>query len=289
MASLRDFLRLVRLPGIFTAQADIAAAFLVAGGTSLTSLALLLAATSLFYAAGMALNDYYDFAIDLRERPDRPLPSGRITRNIAFALGLAALFSAVLLCGLAGRQSLLVGIILAGCIFAYDRGLKHYNLVGPACMGSCRYLNFLLGLSVAPFACHTFLLPLMGGIYVFGITLLSRKETEPGPGSDAIVAAACSVMLAVMLYSILFWYSFLPNKAGIIAVNLWALALFALLFNLFGKTDPAATRKTVSIMLLGLVLLDGIIVLGTREPLWALPVWGLCLPSVIAARKFYLT
>ena len=39
---------------------------------------LLVAASVFLYLAGMVLNDVYDVEIDRRERPDRPLPSGRI-------------------------------------------------------------------------------------------------------------------------------------------------------------------------------------------------------------------
>ena len=37
----------------------------------------------LLYAAGLLWNDYFDFAEDLRDRPDRPLPSGRVHPRIA--------------------------------------------------------------------------------------------------------------------------------------------------------------------------------------------------------------
>ncbi len=35
------------------------------------------------YAAGIALNDVFDYEIDLKERPGRPLPSGRVSRRFA--------------------------------------------------------------------------------------------------------------------------------------------------------------------------------------------------------------
>ena len=53
---------------------------------------------SLLYIAGMILNDAVDAKIDARERPDRPIPSGRVSRRAAFiaagiglALGVASL------------------------------------------------------------------------------------------------------------------------------------------------------------------------------------------------------
>src|SRR5262249_39181553 len=47
------------------------------------------------------------------------------------------------------RTSLGVATILAGCVLAYDAGLKRTAL-GPEVMGACRALNVLLGMSQAP-------------------------------------------------------------------------------------------------------------------------------------------
>ena len=33
-----------------------------------------------FYTAGMILNDLLDYEVDVRERPERPLPSGAVSR-----------------------------------------------------------------------------------------------------------------------------------------------------------------------------------------------------------------
>ena len=49
------------------------------GGTVLLAVALVL-----YYTAGMYLNDLFDLDIDRRERPERPLPSGRVTKREAF-------------------------------------------------------------------------------------------------------------------------------------------------------------------------------------------------------------
>src|SRR5262245_63491269 len=50
-----------------------------------------LAAGSLFYSGGMALNDAFDAEIDARERPERPIPSGRVSRGTVLALGFGML------------------------------------------------------------------------------------------------------------------------------------------------------------------------------------------------------
>ena len=51
------------------------------------TLILLVAASTLLYAGGVALNDVYDVDIDRQERPERPIPSGRISLAAARRLG----------------------------------------------------------------------------------------------------------------------------------------------------------------------------------------------------------
>ena len=78
---LRDYLELMRLPNVFTSMADVAMGFLfvreLATAIDAWLLAVLLGASSLLYLAGVVLNDVFDLELDSRERPDRPLPSGR--------------------------------------------------------------------------------------------------------------------------------------------------------------------------------------------------------------------
>src|SRR5438034_11690528 len=72
--------RLVRLPNVFTALADIGLGILVAGPVTVGAApaALLLLASACLYCGGMVWNDYFDVEQDRRERPFRPIPSGAI-------------------------------------------------------------------------------------------------------------------------------------------------------------------------------------------------------------------
>jgi 4-hydroxybenzoate polyprenyltransferase len=104
---LNDWLRLVRLPNLATAVADPLAGFvIVAGLADLGWLPpagwLALLASACLYAAGMVQNDVVDLEIDRAERPDRPLPAGRIplARAALMANGLLAV-GALAACGAA--------------------------------------------------------------------------------------------------------------------------------------------------------------------------------------------
>src|SRR5207237_816269 len=65
-------------------------------------IALLVAASSCLYLAGMVLNDYFDRRRDAVERPARPIPSDRISPGAAAGLGAALLVCGVALAAAAG-------------------------------------------------------------------------------------------------------------------------------------------------------------------------------------------
>src|SRR5947209_6055996 len=91
------YARLLRLPNVFTAVADIA----LAGAVSLAipvnrvSFLLVALASACLYCSGMVWNDYFDVEQDARERPFRPLPSGRIALRTAWLLAVALMAAGV--------------------------------------------------------------------------------------------------------------------------------------------------------------------------------------------------
>src|SRR5437868_9733298 len=112
-----DFARLVRLPNAFTAMADICLGALVTGALPerLVPFIFLLMASTCLYCAGMVWNDFFDLEQDKRERPFRPIPSGRVTRRQAALFGAGLLAAGVLWAALAGAA--LVGLGDAGAVW----------------------------------------------------------------------------------------------------------------------------------------------------------------------------
>ena len=153
------YLQLFRAPNVFTAVADVTMGclFVRQALQPWEAWLALVCASALLYSAGMVLNDVYDADIDARERPGRPLPSGRISARWARRLGFRLLAGGVLLgiCGgylggggiaSAGRSGLVAGV-LAACVWLYDARLKS-TLAGPLVLGACRALNVLVGMSL---------------------------------------------------------------------------------------------------------------------------------------------
>ena len=101
-------------------------------------------ALSLFYVAGMYLNDAFDRRWDASHRPDRPIPSGRAEATSVFVTGFV-LLAAGLACvvAVAWRDSgppwttLAAALALAALVVLYDVWHKG-NPLAPVLMGLCR-------------------------------------------------------------------------------------------------------------------------------------------------------
>ena len=90
---LADLAELVRAPAALTVPGDVLAGAVAAGNLRPARLAGLAASSVSIYWAGMALNDWADRKVDAEERPERPIPSGRVPARTA--LGLASALTAV--------------------------------------------------------------------------------------------------------------------------------------------------------------------------------------------------
>lgn len=110
-------LRLGRVSNLPTVWTNVVAGVVLSGGTmDAFPLVLLIVALSLFYVAGMYLNDAFDRKTDARERPERPIPSGQVRPSTVFAIGFSLLLAgegilAIISYG-AGRRS---GLASPGC------------------------------------------------------------------------------------------------------------------------------------------------------------------------------
>ncbi|MCG5467604.1 UbiA family prenyltransferase [Micromonospora sp. LAH09] len=180
MTTLADLAELVRAPAALSVPGDVIAGATAAGALSPRTPALA-GASVLLYWAGMAANDWSDRRLDAVERPERPIPSGRVTP--AAAVGLAAGLTAAgvgLAAAVGGRRAVALAVPLAATIWGYDLLAKN-TAAGPAVMAACRGLDVLLGASGGRL---TRALPAAATVaaHTWTVTALSRREVS---GADA--------------------------------------------------------------------------------------------------------
>jgi 4-hydroxybenzoate polyprenyltransferase len=143
----------LRPPNLFTVPGDpLAGAMLAAGVTGLATpwhaLLGVSVAALLLYAAGLLSNDYFDRAIDARERPDRPIPSGAVSATSVVSLAILLTGVALLLALRAGGMPFSVALLLAMAVWFYNGIGKRHPGVAPFAMGLCRALSLVMGAAV---------------------------------------------------------------------------------------------------------------------------------------------
>ncbi|MFF4876126.1 MULTISPECIES: SCO3242 family prenyltransferase [unclassified Micromonospora] len=180
MTTLADLAELVRAPAALSVPGDVVAGAAAAGALSRRTPALA-GASVLLYWAGMAANDWADRRLDAVERPERPIPSGRVAP--VAAVGLAAGLTAAgvgLAAAVGGRRAAALAVPLAATIWGYDLLAKN-TAAGPAVMAACRGLDVLLGASGGRL---TRALPAAVTVaaHTWTVTALSRREVT---GADA--------------------------------------------------------------------------------------------------------
>ncbi len=286
----KSYLELIRLPGMFTAHADICAAFMIAapGTAKADSFILLLLATSCFFSAGMALNDYFDAGIDSIERPYRPIPSGRVSRRSALALGLGLLVIGAGFAYCVGPLPFRISLALILAILLYDGWLKDISVVGPLAMASCRYLNFLLGLSLAPFSGWGYI-PLINAIYIFGVTTLSRKETEGGRSIRHIGTAAICTACIPLITCLLYFQGILSSVSAWFLSLVLSIYLSRKILHHQVSHSPESYQKVIKELLLSIIILDTVIASGGISVFPAVSILLLYLPARYAVRLFKIT
>ncbi|WP_305883795.1 SCO3242 family prenyltransferase [Actinoallomurus soli] len=200
LTALRDAAELVRLPAACTVPGDVLAGAAATGFPHGRRTAWLPVASVFLYCGGMALNDWADRAIDAVERPERPVPSGRI--GPGRALGLAGALTCAGLAGAlagGGRDTLIPAAAVAATAWTYDLVLKR-TAAGPFGMAAARALNVLVGAGAGG-ARQASSQAAAVGAHTLALTALSRGEVH-GTGIAAPAAAlAVSAALAAALAS----------------------------------------------------------------------------------------
>ncbi|WP_405269977.1 UbiA family prenyltransferase [Methanobrevibacter sp.] len=116
------------------------------------SIPIILAMIAVFFetAAGNVINDYFDYNIDLINKPDRPIPSGRISlkngRNYAYFLFIAGTICGFLISYLTNNWIPFGIVIIADIIlYLYAYKLKTTPLIGNLTVGFMTGFGFVFG------------------------------------------------------------------------------------------------------------------------------------------------
>ncbi len=251
-------LRLGRVSNLPTVWTNTLAAVVLAGWPAAGwATVLLMLAISLAYVGGMYLNDAFDADIDARERPERPIPSGMVSRRTVYLAGYGMLAACVVLLGLigiargVGLAPAAGGLALAGAIVLYDWNHKG-NRFSPLLMGLCRALVYVaVGLAVTlalPMPLWAAAIAML--CYVAGLTYTAKQESLGRVENMWPLAVLC----IPWLYGL--WLSIGAPVAFVFLALLTA--LMAVTLRLLFRRGPGDVPRAVVTMIAGIALLDAV-------------------------------
>lgn len=294
---LFPYLVLIRPANVLTAISDVIAGFAIAGvmgsftgSYHLPDILLLILSTIGLYGGGIVFNDIFDLELDRVERPERILPSGRLSLRNAVSFGILLLSIGIITASLVSFSSMMTAVLITLFALLYDKFGKHHAILGPINMGACRGLNLLLGMSVVPLSASGNLVYLifMPVVFIAAVTLTSRGEVS-GNNRNSVFFALCLDLLIASVIITLGIMQILTLSVVIPFVVLW------LFMNLNAKVRAIIDNQPQRIMfavktgVLSLIPLNATYVAGFGHWMYAILVLLLLPAAILLSRKFSVT
>ena len=288
------YLKLMRPANIITAFADIlAGSSIVAGGLIVfysADLYLLLLATAGLYGGGVVLNDYFDAEIDQQERPERPIPSGQVTKSEALTLGVVLFLIGIAASFVVNVVSGFLAVAIAVLATAYDAKGKHIDWIGPINMGLCRGLNLLLGMSILPaITAENWYLLFIPVIYIAAITSISKGEVT-GSTRKPLYVAAFFYLLVITAIAYLGYESEASDFfSTVLFVILFAALILPPLVRAIKEPSAKKIRLAVKVGIISLIVMNAAIAASSAGLVFGLVVLTLLPFSFLTGKLFPVT
>ena len=163
---MNKYLQLFRTGNAVMGIVGVAVAAFMAAGTDIAdawaNLLISAVVVFMFICGGNALNDYIDYEIDKTAHPERPIPSGRMTRRAALHAALAMLGGSVVVSLFTfDLECILIVVIACVLMVSYEVALKQRGFVGNVTIAVLTGMMFLLGGAVVGDAADNVIVALM--------------------------------------------------------------------------------------------------------------------------------
>lgn len=293
--NLFHYLALTRPANVITAISDILAGVTIAGALNFSPIPVipivyLCLATVGLYAGGIVFNDVFDLEMDKVERPERAIPSGRISLKNAVIFGTVLFALGVFSASRVSSGSAFIAIAIASFALLYDKFAKHHLIAGPLTMGLCRGFNLLLGMSVLANSTlpELWMISFIPVVFIAAITLTSQGEVFGNNKLSVIFALVLDILVAATLLFLAFkgimhLETVLPFLVLWIGINFYA-KMKAIRFN-----EPKNIMNAVKMGVLSLIPLNASYVAGFSNWTFGLAVLLLLPVSIFLAKKFAVT
>ncbi|MFH1127203.1 MAG: geranylgeranylglycerol-phosphate geranylgeranyltransferase [archaeon] len=242
----------------FLAALGVFVGAIVSGATGIIPLSIAVLAAFLICAGGNVINDYYDYEIDLINKPKRPLPSGKMTRDKAFAYYFILSAAGIALSLLVSSAFFTLAILnyLISTLYAWK--LKKIAIIGnitDAFLGGVTFLagGLIKGTVISLLGSPVLILALIAFMTTMGREIF--KDIEDIIGDNAlgartlpiIAGTKISTALARMFVAISAISAILPYRYHMFDSYYMIAVIPCMMMLLYSATvkDPKTAQKTV--------------------------------------------
>ena len=237
---------------------------------------------SMFYMAGMALNDLVDVRIDREQRPDRPIASGGISARAALIFIVALFAIAAILLLIYFPHCIYLAVLLAAMIVLYDITHKRF-VYSVVFMASCRALIYVISAyavfagSTGGFRTDIAIASSVLALYIMFVTLVARSENRQQIDKRRWLSIAI-MLLVPAVFALSLPTTIYPCLIAVILVIILSKAAMYVL------SEPPLVKQAVLTWLAGICLLDSLFLAVLAGPVLALAA-GLCFVVVTLSHR----
>ena len=130
-----------------------------------------------------AINDYYDYEIDRINQPDRPVASGRISKEAARRFALLLFAAGLLAAVFTGALPFVMALISTIFLFGYSRWWKRQPVIGNVTVSLMIAVAFFYGAAVFGQIWAALPPAYMGFLYTWGREIIKDMEDLAGDAS----------------------------------------------------------------------------------------------------------
>jgi geranylgeranylglycerol-phosphate geranylgeranyltransferase len=211
--------------------------------------------------AGNAINDYFDANIDAINRPDRPIPSGRISRRAAYNFSIVLFASGILISYFIGSPDsthipFWIAIFNSFLLFFYAAFLKRKVFVGNLSVSYLTGSTFLFGgaayggkgIQVTLILCFLSMLATFGREIVKTIEDIEGDKLDGAStlpiwiGETRAAYVACAFGLLAVFLSPLPYYMGLFNEYYLVVVGIADIVFLYAMVQIL-RRNPAVSSK----------------------------------------------
>ena len=141
---MNAYLEIIRPGNAVMAVIAVLLVMLISGNFSLNAF-LACVVVFMVIGGGNAINDYFDHKIDAINKPNRPIPSGRISLNIVKTYSIALFVVGTLIAFLIGLLPGLIALFTSIVLILYAYNLKKMPIIGNMVVSFFITLTFVFG------------------------------------------------------------------------------------------------------------------------------------------------